>query len=91
LDDVKAETFVGNVQAPLGMGERAVLTSLFEMLWGAPLPDVSPEDWKEFRRLSDPESENFILGLHDYYAFFTYSMFRGKVPLAANQTNLNLS
>ncbi len=80
LEDVKAQTFVGNVQAPLGTGERDALTSLFEMLWEQPQPDGSSEDWKEYRRLCSPESADFILNIQDYYAFFTYSIFRGKVP-----------
>ena len=81
LEEVKAQTFVGDVQAPLSNGERTALTSLFEMLWGQPQPEVSPEDWKEYRRLCELGSSDFILDIRDYYAFFTYSMFRGKVPL----------
>jgi hypothetical protein len=30
--------------------------------------------------LCTPGSEHFILDVPDYYAFFTYSMFRGRVP-----------
>ena len=82
LEDVQAQTFVGSVQSPLAMGERVALTSLFEMLWGQPQPEVSPEDWQAYQRLCKPESADFILDLQDYYAFFTYSMFRGQVPLA---------
>jgi hypothetical protein len=56
------------------------LVSLFQMLWGEQQPEVSQEDWAEYQRLCQPESPEFILNLSDYYAFFTYSMFRGKVP-----------
>ena len=80
LEQVKAQTFVGDVQAPLGGGERAALASLFEMLWAEPAPEVSPEDWTEYLRLCKPESPDFILDEPGYYAFFTYSLFRGKVP-----------
>ncbi len=80
LDDVKAQTFVSDIQAPLHMDERTALISLFEMLWGDPQPEVLPEDWKEYQRLCLPESPDFILDNSDYYAFFTYSLFRGKVP-----------
>jgi demethylmenaquinone methyltransferase/2-methoxy-6-polyprenyl-1,4-benzoquinol methylase len=81
LEEVKAQTFVGDVQAPLGSGERAALMSLFEMLWGQPQPKVSPQDWNDYERLCEPGSADFILDIPDYYAFFTYSLFRGKVPL----------
>lgn len=53
---------------------------LFDMLWGLPQPGVSPQDWQEFQRLCQPGSPDFILDIPDYYAFFTYTMFRGKVP-----------
>jgi demethylmenaquinone methyltransferase/2-methoxy-6-polyprenyl-1,4-benzoquinol methylase len=80
LEDVEARTFVGEVQAPLSRGERIALTSLFEMLWGEPGPEVSADDWAAYKQLCTPESPGFILNLPDYYAFFTYSMFRGRVP-----------
>jgi demethylmenaquinone methyltransferase/2-methoxy-6-polyprenyl-1,4-benzoquinol methylase len=50
------------------------------MLWGEPQPGVAPEDWAEYQRLCRPQSPDFILDLADYYGFFTYTMFRGKVP-----------
>jgi SAM-dependent methyltransferase len=81
LVEIEAQTFVGDVQTPLRLGERAALTSLFEMLWGQQQPEVSLEDWKAYRRLCDPVSVDFILDIHNYYAFFTYSMFRGHVLL----------
>lgn len=80
LEEVKALTFVGDVQAPLSRAERAALISLFEMLWGQPQPEVSPDDWQAYQQLCLPSSPEFILDQKDYYAFFTYSLFRGKVP-----------
>jgi demethylmenaquinone methyltransferase/2-methoxy-6-polyprenyl-1,4-benzoquinol methylase len=58
------------------------LVSLFEMLWGQPQKVTSPADWEVYRRLCEPGSEDFILDVPGYYAFFTYSMFVGNVPLA---------
>lgn len=80
LEEVTAQTFVGDVRAPLSSGERIALTSLFRMLWGASQPGTSVEDLKDFDRLCTPGSMDFILDIPDYYAFFTYSMFRGRVP-----------
>ncbi len=79
LEDLKAQTFVGEAQAPLSSREHIALTSLFEMLWGVPQPEASAEDWEEYQRLCIPGSADFILNLPDYYAFFTYSMFQGRV------------
>jgi demethylmenaquinone methyltransferase/2-methoxy-6-polyprenyl-1,4-benzoquinol methylase len=83
LEEVGAQTFVGDVQAPLTEGVRAALVSLFDMLWGQQQPEVSAQDWQDYRRLCLPGSPDFILDLPDYYAFFTYTMFRGRVPLAS--------
>jgi ubiquinone/menaquinone biosynthesis C-methylase UbiE len=79
LENVQAQTFVGDVRTPLGDEERLAVVSLSEMLWGRPQPEVSIEDWQAYQRLCKPDSPDFILDLPDYYGFFTYSMFRGRV------------
>ncbi len=79
LEQCQAQTFVGDIQAPLGNEQRNALLSLFEMLWGGLQPDVSAQDRAEYERLCKPTSKDFILVLPDYYAFFTYTMFRGRV------------
>ncbi|MGD2085476.1 MAG: class I SAM-dependent methyltransferase [Candidatus Aminicenantes bacterium] len=79
LQTPEAQTFVGNVCAPLRDEIRSALTALFDMRWGEAESEVSPKDWKLYQRLCQPGSKDFILNLPDYYAFFTYSLFRGKV------------
>ena len=81
LEECAARTFAGDVQAPLSRDLQVALTSLFEMLWGQPQPGVSPADWLEYQRLCQPWSPDFILNLPDYYAFFTYTMFKGKITI----------
>jgi len=80
FEEPTAQTFAGDVYAPLSEDMRAALITFFKMLWKEPQPEVSQEDWAEYQRLCQPESPDFILNLPDYYAFFTYSMFWGKVP-----------
>jgi demethylmenaquinone methyltransferase/2-methoxy-6-polyprenyl-1,4-benzoquinol methylase len=80
MEDIRAQTFVRTVQSPLDPAERTALLSLFDMLWGQPQPEVSPEDWKEYQRLCTSGSSDLVLDLPGYYGFFTYSMFRGKLP-----------
>ncbi|MBN1164038.1 MAG: class I SAM-dependent methyltransferase [Candidatus Krumholzibacteriota bacterium] len=80
LESVEAVTFVHGVQAPLSDQIREALLSLLDMLWGEKQPEVAPNDWAEYQRLSSPQSPQCILNLSDYYGFFTYSMFRGRVP-----------
>jgi demethylmenaquinone methyltransferase/2-methoxy-6-polyprenyl-1,4-benzoquinol methylase len=81
LEQVRAQTFVGEAHPPLSSGERTALTSLFEMLWGSPQPEALREDLAEYRRLCTPGSADFILDIPDYYAFFTYSIFRGRLSV----------
>ena len=78
-EEPTVQTFVGDVHVPLSEDIRTALISLFQMLWGEPQPGVSQEDRAEYQRLCQPDSPDFILNLPDYYAFFTYSMFSGKV------------
>jgi ubiquinone/menaquinone biosynthesis C-methylase UbiE len=80
FEESTGQTFAGSVYAPLSGDIRTALIAFFNMLWGEPQPGVSDEDWAEYKRLCQPESPDFILNLPDYYAFFTYSMFWGKVP-----------
>ena len=74
-----ARTIIGTVHAPLDDGIRRALISLFGMLWGEMQSKMAQADREEYRRLADPESPDFILDSPDYYAFFTYSMFEGRV------------
>ena len=77
--DIKAEAFSGSVHAPLSSDIRKAMISLFNMRWPGAEEDLSEKEVAEFKRLCKPESPDFILNHPDYYAFFTYSMFRGKV------------
>lgn len=79
LWETRAKVFADSVYAPLGDEERNALTDLFKMRWPNVESELSAEDLAEFRRLCLPKSPEFILNLPDYYAFFTYTMFWGKV------------
>ncbi len=79
LKEATARTFVSDFQAPLSANIRDALLSLFEMRWDGADSEVSEEDWAEYQRLCQPDSADFILDRPDYYAFFTETLFRGKV------------
>jgi len=79
LTEARAQTFIGEVQAPLSTECRIALTSLFEMLWEAASPEASEADRTDYQRLCQPNSSDFILDLPEYYAFFTYTLFSGNV------------
>jgi ubiquinone/menaquinone biosynthesis C-methylase UbiE len=79
LTESRAQTFVGEVQAPLSTQCRIGLTSLFEMLWAVATSEATETDRMEYQRLCQPNSSDFIVDLPEYYAFFTYTLFSGKV------------
>ncbi len=79
LEEPVAETFAGTVHAPLSEEDRMSLTELFKMRWSGLKKELSAEEFSEFKRLCSPDSAEFIVNLPDYYAFFTYSMFSGRV------------
>ena len=77
--EVKAQTFVSEVQAPLGDELRAAVAALIDMRWGRAQSEVDRETWGQYEQLCDPDSPSFIVDAPDYYGFFTETLFRGKV------------
>ncbi len=80
LEEPTVRTFAGDAYAPLTDDLRSALIALFQMRWPEVESELTQEDWAAYQRLCLPESPDFILDHPDYYAFFTYSMFHGKVP-----------
>ncbi len=86
LVNIEAQTFAGTVQAtqaaPLAAPQRTALKALLDMLWQHPAGAAgdTPAAWRDYLRLSNPDSPDFILDQPGYYAFFTCSLFRGTVP-----------
>ena len=79
LVELSSSTFAGNVHACLTDELYHALAALFQMRWRGVESELTKEDQAEYRRLCLPESQDFLLNHPDYAAFFTYSMFHGKV------------
>ncbi len=79
LKEPGAQTFVGDFCAPLSGEIRDALMSLFDMRWVGVESELTEEDWAEYQRLCLPESPDFLVNRPDYYAFFTETLFHGKV------------
>jgi demethylmenaquinone methyltransferase/2-methoxy-6-polyprenyl-1,4-benzoquinol methylase len=85
LEEPTARTFASDAHAPLTDDVRSALRALFQMRWPGVESELRQGDadskhaWAEYQRLCLPESPDFILDHPDYYAFFTNSMFHGKV------------
>jgi ubiquinone/menaquinone biosynthesis C-methylase UbiE len=79
LEHTRVRTFVAEFQAPLKPEVRAALLALIGMRWPDVDSELSPEDSELYRRLRDPASPDFILDVPGYYAFFTETLFYGRV------------
>lgn len=79
LVECQARVFSSSVYAPLSEDSCLAMTDLFQMRWSGCEHELSRADYDEYRRICLPDSPDFILNQPDYYAFFTYSLFRGSV------------
>jgi ubiquinone/menaquinone biosynthesis C-methylase UbiE len=79
LKEPAAKVFADSFYAPLSPGIRNALEGLFDMRWPDVELELSSDDQTEFRRLCQPDSPDFILNFSDYYAFFTHTLFWGKI------------
>lgn len=79
LEEPMVRTFAGDAYAPLSDDLRNALIALFEMRWPNVESELTQQEWSEYQRLCLPDSPDFILKRPDYYAFFTCSMFWGRV------------
>jgi len=80
LSDLKVMTFDCSVHAPLSPEIYQAMVDIIEMRWPNVELELLKEDYELYKRLTNPESPDFILNLPDYYGFYTYSVFRGWVP-----------
>lgn len=79
LEEVKSRVFANSIHAPLNDELRNALVELFRERWPNVAAELLPDDLAEFQRLCLPDSPDFIVDCPDYYAFFTYTMFWGRV------------
>jgi demethylmenaquinone methyltransferase/2-methoxy-6-polyprenyl-1,4-benzoquinol methylase len=79
IKEPDAKVFANSFYAPLSREIRNALVDLFNMRWPDAELELSFDDLSEFRRLCQPDSPSFILNISDYYAFFTHTLFWGKI------------
>jgi demethylmenaquinone methyltransferase/2-methoxy-6-polyprenyl-1,4-benzoquinol methylase len=78
--DASVQPFSRGVYAPLEEAMRDALLALVQMRWPGAEKELRREDRRLYHRITDPSSPEFILDQPDYYAFYTYSLFRAVVP-----------
>ena len=76
----KAQSFVADVQGPFSEKEEAGMLAAMRMLWGRAQGEVTPDVWQQYERLTDPDSDTFILRQRGYAGYVIYTMYTGYVP-----------
>lgn len=79
FENIQAKTFTGDASAPLRDDIYNALVALFEMRWPGVESELKQVEWEEYQRFCFPDSPEFILNNPDYCAFYTCTMFWGKV------------
>ena len=79
LYDIEGRTFLSEAQTPLSEEMRQAITLLIDMRWPGAEGELSDEDRALFQRLCQPQSPDFILDIPGYYAFFTETLFYGRI------------
>lgn len=80
LQEPTARTFPVDIHAPLGEKTKTALTSILRMRWGGSEEELPADERRTFRRLMDRAGPESIVDREDYFGFFTYSLFWGRVP-----------
>lgn len=78
LQRLKAESFAADICPPISPDIRRALAFTFDMFWGQVKDEVTDDDWKEYNRLCDPDSPDFLPDTPGYSALITYTVFSGR-------------
>jgi len=79
FQDIQTHTLTRDVCSPLSVEIITAMTDLLAMRWESSEMEMSPELRHDYRRLCRHDSTEFILNVPGYYAFFTYTVFSGRV------------
>ena len=79
LENIQVRTFAADILAPLDEQEKEGITMLFDMFWAEAEQEVSEKLWEQYKKIRNPESDEYILNNEDYTGLITYTMFTGEV------------
>ncbi len=78
--NIQVNSFVANVRGPFSEKDAAATLLMMNMSWEHAEAEVSPELWAQYKAITNPDSDAFILRQEEYAGFIVYTMFTGEVP-----------
>ncbi len=82
LIKLSARSFSSSLHAPMEPSIYQGIAALVDMRWEGAAAELSSTDAALFQELTHPDSPACILKIPEYYAYFVYTLFTGRVPLA---------
>jgi demethylmenaquinone methyltransferase/2-methoxy-6-polyprenyl-1,4-benzoquinol methylase len=79
LKNIKSRTFSANIQGPFNKQDKTSITNAINMFWQKAESEVSDGVWKDFKKIIDPNSPEYILDQEGYAGYINYTMFTGEV------------
>ncbi|NHI92175.1 MAG: class I SAM-dependent methyltransferase [Candidatus Lokiarchaeota archaeon] len=75
--NIKVITYLQNITAPLTQMDKSALLMLFQMFWSSAELEVDEKFWRAYKKISDPNSSEYLLNNEHYHGFYTYTLFKG--------------
>ena len=77
LKQVRATTFVMDVQGPFSEEETGSMVQILNSFWAKAEKEISSDLRRQYQTITDPDSDDFIFRQEGYTGFVTYTMFTG--------------
>ncbi|MDP8205370.1 MAG: methyltransferase domain-containing protein [Candidatus Electryonea clarkiae] len=80
LQDVSVNHYTTSEHGPLNEEKRSSISFLIDMLYAGIHDKLDKRNKEKYLELIDPDSNEYILNLSDYFCFLNYACFNGTLP-----------
>ena len=80
LQAVSAKNYTTSVHGPMNNELLSSINFLIDMLYGGMHDKLEKVESAKYLELTNPDSNDYILNLDDYFCFVDYACFTGKLP-----------
>ncbi|TFF85424.1 MAG: class I SAM-dependent methyltransferase [Promethearchaeota archaeon] len=77
--NIETKTYVEDIEGPLKDEDKKALYMLFQMFWEGKETErgIDEKDLTNYKNITNPDSQNYILNNKYYHGFYTYTLFKG--------------